>query len=336
VDAARLPHGSAAECRNPLLEADSLREGSLRVRNALRECRLCPRTCGADRTARAIGFCGAGAEAKVDAVSLHFGEEPPISGTRGSGTVFFSHRNMTCLFCQNYPISQRGNGKELTVGKLAGESLRLQERGAHSVNFVTPTPNLPHIIGAVAAAREKGFTIPAAYNTNGYDSLEAMALPDGVVDIHLPDMKCRSDDLPTLAEEAPDYPVHNARALAETLRQTGPLAVEEGGIATRGVLIRHLVLPGRVDETEAVLTFIRETNGPDMPLSLMGQYIQAYKASDRNNDMKIREGAGGVPTPRFDRKLTAAEYDRAVGFIVRLEFENVFIQGDPENIFKVG
>jgi putative pyruvate formate lyase activating enzyme len=336
VDAGRLPHGSTPGCRTARREADSLRARSLRARDALRECRLCPRECGADRTAGEAGFCGAGAEAKVAAASLHFGEEPPISGTRGSGTVFFSHCNMACLFCQNYPISQLGNGKEVTVDELAGKLLRLQERGAHNVNFVTPTPYVPHLVGAVAAAREKGFTISVVYNTNGYDSLEALGLLDGVVDIYLPDMKYRSADLADLASATPDYPVNNARAVAEMLRQTGPLTVGEDGIATRGVNIRHLVLPGRVDETEQVLTFIRETHGPDMPLSLMGQYFPAYKAMAFNKYMMKRDGDAGEAVPRFDRKLSTREYDRAIEFAVRLGLANVFIRDNPENLFKVG
>ncbi len=245
---------------------------------ALRACALCPRACGADRLAGERGFCKAGAEARVAAVSLHFGEEPPISGSGGSGTVFFSHCNMACLFCQNYPISQLGNGTEMTVEELAGRLLGLQEQGAHNINFVTPTPHAPHVAASVGLARDKGLTIPIVYNTNGYDSLEALAMMDGVVDIYLPDMKYRSDDLAELASATPDYAVHNERAIAEMIRQVGPLAAGADGVATRGVLIRHLVLPDMVEETEKVLAYLREAHGPDIPISLMGQYFPAYRA----------------------------------------------------------
>lgn len=297
------------------------------AREILRACRLCPRRCGVDRLAGNRGFCGAGAEARVAAVSLHFGEEPPISGTRGSGTVFFSHCNMTCLFCQNYPISQFGNGTDMTVAELAERLLWLQAQGAHNVNFVTPTPHVARIVGAVGAAREKGLSIPIVYNTNGYDSPEILSLLEGVVDIYLPDMKYRSDRLAGLASGSPDYVGHNEKAVAEMVRQVGPLAVSRDGVATRGVLIRHLVLPGRVDETEKVLAHIHDVFGPAMPVSLMGQYFPAYKAP------AFRAGAGGrdetaesLPPPRFDRKLTRKEYEQAVDIAIRLDMENVNIQ----------
>jgi len=288
------PHGALAEGPSPLAS-----------------CALCPRRCGADRLAGERGFCGAGAQAKVAAVSLHDGEEPPISGTRGSGTVFFSHCNMTCLFCQNYPISQLGNGREMDVDALAAALLRLERRGAHNVNFITPTPHVPQIAEAVRAARADGFAIPVVYNTNGYDSLGALALLDGVVDIYLPDAKYRSPRLAATASGTPDYVGHNDAAIAEMVRQTGFLAVGADGIATRGVLVRHLVLPGRVVETERVLAHLAQTFGPDLPLSLMGQYFPAFHAGS---------------TPGFRRKLRAGEYERAVAAAERLAFRNVFIQ----------
>ncbi|MEW6721216.1 MAG: radical SAM protein [Thermodesulfobacteriota bacterium] len=295
----------------PFSGSSAARVAAGREGSPLAPCRLCPRECGADRLAGERGFCRAGAVARVAAVSIHHGEEPPVSGTRGSGTVFFSHCNMTCLFCQNYPISQLGNGREMDTETLAGELLRLQEKGAHNVNFVTPTPHAPQLAEAVRAARERGFGIPVVYNTNGYDSLEALALLDGVVDIYLPDAKYRSCALAEEVSGAPDYPARNDAALAEMVRQTGFLAVGKDGIATRGVLVRHLVLPGKVEETEKVLEYLRGTFGPDLPLSLMGQYFPAYRASQ---------------TPGFERKLDPEEYDRAIEAAERLGFHNVFIQ----------
>jgi putative pyruvate formate lyase activating enzyme len=277
----------------------------------LSSCRLCPRACGADRLGGETGYCGAAAVARVAAVSIHHGEEPPISGTRGSGTVFFSHCNMACLFCQNYPISQLGNGRAMDTGALAAELLRLQGKGAHNVNFVTPTPHAPQLAEAVRTARAGGFRIPVVYNTNGYDSPEALRLLDGVVDIYLPDAKYRSAKLAAEASGTPDYAEANDAAIAEMVRQTGFLSVGEDGVATRGVLVRHLVLPGRVDETEAVLANLANLFGPDLPLSVMGQYFPAYRAAE---------------TAGFERKLGRREYERAVAAAERAGFRNVFIQ----------
>jgi putative pyruvate formate lyase activating enzyme len=257
------------------------------------------------------GFCGAGRLAKVAAASVHHGEEPPISGTRGSGTIFFSHCNMKCLFCQNYPISQYGNGREMDTETLAGEMLRLRDLGVHNVNFVTPTPHAPQMLEAVLLARGKGFDLPVVYNTNGYDALETLALLDGVVDIYLPDAKYLSAELAETASGTPDYARHNEAAIDEMVRQVGFLSSGDDGIAARGVLVRHLVLPGRVGETEAVLARLSERHGPELPLSLMGQYFPAWLAPT----------AAG-----FDRKVTRKEYDRAIEAAWLLGLRNVFLQ----------
>ncbi len=306
-----MPLGAAHAGRDVRLDAGALRARAAVAREALRECGLCPRRCGADRLSGETGFCGAGATARVAAVSVHDGEEPPISGTRGSGTVFFSRCNLACLFCQNYPISQMGAGRDVTAEELADRLLRLEAKGAHNVNFVTPTPHVPQMIAALAAARARGFSLPVVYNTNGYDAPEALALCDGVVDIYLPDAKYRSDGLAAEASGAADYPEHNARALGEMVRQVGRLATGPDGIATRGVLVRHLVLPGRVEETGAVLAFLRERFGAGMPLSLMGQYFPAHRAP---------------ATPGYDRKLSAQEYERAIDAACALGLTNVYIQ----------
>jgi len=248
---------------------------------------------------------------RVAAVSVHHGEEPPISATGGSGTVFFSHCNMTCLFCQNYPISQYGNGKEMTSRELAEKLLGLQDKGVHNVNFVTPTPHVPRLIEAVGWARGKGLAVPVVYNTNGYESLDALALLEGVVDIYLPDMKYRSAVLAERASGTPNYVFHNERAIAEMVRQVGPLILGKDGIAKRGVLIRHLVLPGRVDETVRVLRYLRGAYGRACRLSLMGQYFPAHKA---------------LSVPGYDRKLSMGEYEAAVREAERLGMDNVYIQ----------
>jgi len=285
--------------------------GEAEVGRALSACRLCPRECGVNRLGGERGFCGAGRLARVAAVSVHHGEEPPISGTRGSGTIFFSHCNMKCLFCQNYPISQYGNGREMDTETLAGEMLRLRELEVHNVNFVTPTPHVPQMLEAVLLAREKGFDLPVVYNTNGYDALETLALLDGVVDIYLPDAKYLSAELAETASGTPDYARHNEAAIGEMVRQVGFLSSGSDGIATRGVLVRHLVLPGRVGETEAVLANLSARHGPELPLSLMGQYFPAWQAAT---------------TAGFDRKVTRKEYGRAIEAASLLGLRNVFIQ----------
>ena len=278
---------------------------------ALERCTLCPRACAVNRREGETGFCGAGALARVAAISVHHGEEPPIAGSRGSGTVFFSHCNMRCLFCQNYPISQLNVGETLTIRELGERLLRLERRGVHNVNFVTPTPHVPQLIGAVLAAREKGFTLPVVYNSNGFDSPDALRLLDGLVDIYLPDMKYLSPRLAKGASSTPGYPRHNAAAVSEMIRQVGVLSAGEDEIARRGVLIRHLVIPGNVRETEKVLVYLRNTHGREVPLSLMSQYFPAYRA---------------VSLPGYERKLSPKEYERAVETALRLGFENVFLQ----------
>ena len=288
-----------------------MRAGSPPAEELLSVCRLCPRFCGVNRLEGERGFCGAGRLARVAAVSVHPGEEPPISGTRGSGTIFFSHCNMKCLFCQNYPISQYGNGREMDTETLTGEMLRLRKRGVHNVNFVTPTPHAPQMMEAVFLAREKGFDLPVVFNTNGYDALETLAALDGVVDIYLPDAKYISAELADTASATPGYALHNDAAISEMVRQVGFLSLGADGTAARGVLVRHLVLPGRVGETEAVLARLAEKHGPDLPLSLMGQYFPAWRAAASDG---------------FGRKVTRKEYDRTIEAASRLGFRNVFIQ----------
>ncbi len=294
-----------------MLDAAELRERFRVAHESLAACILCPRACGANRLEGRFGFCRAGVSARVAAVSIHHGEEPPISGTGGSGTIFYSNCNMDCFFCQNFPISKLGVGREMTSAELGDRLIGLEKKGAHNVNFVTPTPNVPHLIGALAHARDNGFTLPVVYNTNGYDSPEGLAFLDGVVDIYLPDIKYRSAGLAEAASGTADYAGHNEVAVREMIRQVGMLETGDDGVARCGVLIRHLVLPGQVEETEAVLSFIREAFGPEMPLSLMGQYFPAWKAHDK---------------PGFDRKLTEEEYERAVNAAERLGLNNVFIQ----------
>lgn len=293
---------------------DQLRERAAKAREALAECRLCPRDCGVDRLAGAFGKCGAGADGRVASVSVHHGEEPPISGSHGSGTVFWSHCNLSCFFCQNYPISQMGVGNVTTTATLADRLVDLKKKRAHNINFVTPTPHIAQVIGALAEAAEKGFDLPVVYNTNGYDSQAGLQLLDGVVDIYLPDIKTRSSTISGDTSGAVDYPDHNADAVKEMYRQVGPLVVDGDGIARRGVLIRHLVLPGHPENTVEVLGFICNEFGAKAPVSLMGQYFPAWRAGER---------AG------FESPLSPEEYEKAIEAAERLGMDNVYIQEIP-------
>ena len=226
-----------------------------------------------------LGFCSAGATAKVASYNLHSGEEPAISGARGSGTIFFSHCTMKCAYCQNWPISHKGNGIEYDAAGLANIMLELQHRGAHNINFVTPTHYMPRILEALPIAIEGGFDIPIVYNTSGYEVLPALKLLDGIVDIYLPDMRYARDDFAKKYSKAKMYPSYNRAAVKEMFRQVGLLKTDADGIAQRGLIIRHLVLPEGISGTEETLKFIAEELSPEVAVSLMDQYFPTYKAA---------------------------------------------------------
>jgi putative pyruvate formate lyase activating enzyme len=288
------------------------------IRSRLREayrllspCRACPRNCGVDRLSGARGTCGMGFLPEVASDNLHFGEEPPISGSSGSGTIFFSGCSLRCVFCQNFPISQMRHGKTVTLPGLAEMMLALQERGAHNINLVTPTHFAPQIMGALLIAYRGGLRIPLVYNCGGYESLEMLRLWDGILDVYMPDMKYADPEPAGRYSAAPDYPEVNRAAVLEMARQAGILTLDEEGIAVRGLLIRHLVLPGDASGTEAVLRFIAGRISPLTAVSLMRQYFPAHRAH-------------GIPP--MDRKVTDAEYDRARNLLERFGLENGWTQ----------
>ncbi len=294
-----------------LFETGELR---LRVRAAysrLRACDLCPHRCGVDRMRGERGKCGAGLLPRIASANLHRGEEPPISGTRGSGTIFFSGCTLACRFCQNFPISQLGSGTELTTRELAGKLLRLQRQGAHNINVVTPTHFLPQILAALYLALPQGFNLPLVWNSSGYELVSALQLLDGVVDIYLPDMKYSDDDEALKLSGAPGYPEINRAAVAEMLRQVGHLRVDVDGIALQGLIIRHLVLPGGRAGSRETLRWIADHLGSETHLALMSQYFPAHKA---------RETAG------IDRPITVEEYDAAVEALEEAGLENGWVQ----------
>jgi len=243
----------------------------------LRRCTLCPRACGVDRSRGERGFCGAGAAPRVASFAVHHGEEPPICGSRGSGNVFLSGCNLACRFCQNYPISRLGVGRDLTVEEFAQGFLGLARQGAHNINFVTPTPWVPQIIAALLIARRAGLDVPVIWNCGGYESLPALRLLEGVVDVYLPDMKYACGRRAWNLSRAPRYAAVNRQAVAAMVRQVGPLLVGRDGLARRGVLVRHLVLPGGSTDTGNVLATLRRID-PQVPVSLMFQYFPAHRA----------------------------------------------------------
>jgi len=278
----------------------------------LEACRVCPRECGVNRLKNdKTGFCRSGLNPVVSSASAHHGEEPPLSGTKGSGTIFLANCNMKCVYCQNYPISQLGNGVEKTPAELACQMLWLQEQGCHNLNLVTPTHFMPQILKAWGIARERGFNLPIVYNTSGYDSLEALKLLDGIVAIYLPDMRYSDDAVAMKLSVAPHYHEINRAAVQEMFQQVGNLELDEHGIAKRGLIIRHLVLPGGLSGTEGVMKFLAEEISKDVHVSLMSQYFPAYKASE------FKE---------LSRRTTTEEYEEACRIMEQYGLENGWVQ----------
>lgn len=284
----------------------------------LAACELCPRRCGANRLAGRRGACGAGAEAEVYRYGPHHGEEPPISGVRGSGTVFFSRCTLACLYCQNYRWSQEGEGRARSVGQLAGLFGELVADGCHNVNLVSPTPWLPHVAAALDEAAAVGVRPRVVYNTSGYERLETLEDYGARVDVFLTDLRYAS---PASAEEGSgrsDYVEVARRALAEMWRRNGPLELDGEGTAVRGTICRVLVLPGRAGEAVDSLRWIARHIGTDVPVSLMAQYTPAYRAPGR-----------GV----WGRRITAGEYATVCAELEQLGFANGWVQEfeeDPE------
>jgi putative pyruvate formate lyase activating enzyme len=278
----------------------------------LKACRVCPRECGVNRLENdKLGFCRSGLNPIVSSVSPHYGEEPPLSGDKGSGTVFFTNCNLRCVYCQNYPISQMGNGEERTAGELACQMLWLQEQGCHNLNLVTPTHFVPQILKALGIAMQRGFDLPIVYNTSGYESMETLRLLDGIVDIYLADMRYSDNAAAMKYSVAPDYPEINRAAVREMYGQVGNLVLDKHGIAKQGLIIRHLVLPGNIAGTEGVMKFLAEEISKDVAISLMSQYFPAYRAKE------IKE---------INRRITTDEYEKAYRIMLKNGLENGWMQ----------
>ena len=259
-------------------------------------CRLCPRGCGVRRDQGEKGFCRTGLTPWISSFGPHFGEERELVGRYGSGTIFFTGCNLGCVFCQNFTISQLGEGEEIPVAALAKIMVRLQEMGCHNVNLVTPTHQAPMIVEAVGIAREEGLEIPLVWNCGGYESVEVLRLLEGIVDLYMPDFKYGENAVAARYSQAPDYFERAAAALQEMHRQVGDLLVRNG-LAVRGLLVRHLVLPGGLARTERVLRFIREEISPETYVNIMAQYYPTHRAWDY---------------PELSRRITSAEYREAL------------------------
>jgi putative pyruvate formate lyase activating enzyme len=277
--------------RNELSKKTSLSE------KILKSCTLCPRKCEVDRTAGEVGFCRTGDKPFVSSWNPHFGEERPLVGRHGSGTIFFSHCNLGCLFCQNWTISHLGEGEIYSFDALSDIMLALQQYGCHNVNFVTPTHQVPMILRALEIAIDKGLHIPLVYNCGGYESLETLNILDGVIDIYMPDFKYSSGKVAQELSKAKDYPTVARTAIKEMHRQVGDLVMDNNGIAIRGLLVRHLVLPEGLAGTEEIVRFLVEDISPNTYTNIMAQYYPCFKAAEH---------------PPMDRRIMDSEYTRAV------------------------
>jgi len=242
----------------------------------LEDCCACPRNCHVDRTRGEKGICKTLRHARVASVFPHFGEENCLRGWRGSGTIFFALCNLRCVFCQNWDISQVAQGDECTPERLAAFMMALQAAGCHNINFVTPEHVVPQVLEGIAAAVDRGLDLPIVYNTSAYDSVESLRLLDGVVDIYMPDFKFWRRDTARRLAKAKDYPERAREAILEMHRQVGPLRFGPDGLARRGVLVRHLVMPGQGEEAAAIMRWLAEAVSPDTYVNIMGQYRPAY------------------------------------------------------------
>jgi len=277
----------------------------------LGSCTLCPRKCKVNRLNNELGFCKTGLRARVCSFMPHHGEEPPISGEFGSGTIFFSHCNMSCVYCQNYEFSQLAEGKEISSEELAGMMLQLQDMKCHNINFVSPTHVMPQILKALLIAIPQGLKIPLVYNTSGYDLPEVIKLLDEIIDIYLPDMRYADEETALKYSQAPDYPKHNQLSVKEMQRQVGIAKISTAGIIKKGLIIRHLVLPENISGTEKIMEFIARRVSPETYISLMSQYFPVYKADE------FKELA---------RRITLEEYSAAQEIMHKYGLYNGWIQ----------
>lgn len=277
----------------------------------LESCSICPRRCKVNRLKNELGFCKTGVNPRVYSFQPHHGEEPPISGTNGSGAIFFSGCNMRCVYCQNYVFSQAQEGKELDSEELANVMVQLQNTGCHNINLVTPTHIMPQILKALFLAIPKGLKIPLVYNTGGYELASIIKLLSGIIDIYLMDMRYGDDDMAITYSYAPNYTKYNQESVKEMHRQVGIAEIDNQGIIKKGLIIRHLVLPDRVSGTDRIMKFIAKNISPETYISLMSQYTPLYKAG------QFKE---------ISRRISQQEYDEAEAIMQKYGLDNGWIQ----------
>ena len=277
----------------------------------LDNCMLCPHKCGINRLERKKGRCKCDDKLKIALASLHMFEEPCISGTNGSGTVFFSNCNLNCIYCQNYEISQLGKGKEISVQILANIFLKQQGKNAHNINLVTPTMYVYQIIEAIKIAKSNGLNIPIIYNSNGYENIETIKLLDGYIDIYLPDLKYYTGSLSNKYSKVNNYFEIATNAIKEMYNQVGNATFDGEGLIKKGVIIRHLVLPNHIQNTKNILKWIKENMPEDIYVSVMAQYFPTYKANEDN---------------LINRKLSKKEYKEVLNYLYSLDIKNGYIQ----------
>ena len=277
----------------------------------LSNCTLCPRNCGVDRMNGWVGYCGVPGRITAARAALHLWEEPCLVGEKGSGTVFFSGCNLKCVYCQNHDIAVARTGKEISISRLAEIFLELQQKGAANINLVTPSHYIPQICESLLVAKEDGLTLPVVYNTGGYEKVSSLKMLEGLVDVYLPDFKYVSSELSGEYSYASDYFACACEALAEMYRQTGPCRFDEKGLLKRGVLVRHLLLPGQTKDSKKVLHYLHDTYGNNIWISIMNQYTPLAHVTDM---------------PLLNRPVSEEEYARVVNYAVRLGIENAFVQ----------
>ena len=276
-----------------------------------KSCTLCPRTCRINRTKGELGYCRLPADIVMDCALAHHGEEPPLSGTRGAGTIFLSSCNLGCIYCQNYQISHSAQGRHLTVLQLAKVMLDLQKKGCHNIEPVTPTPQAPLVLEALCMARMQGLTVPFVYNCGGYENPDVIRLLDGMVDVYLPDFKYGLEKDSVDFSAAPEYPRFALDSLKEMENHVGDNLELKNGVAQRGIIIRHLVLPGRIENSKEALRLIKKKISTSVFLSLMSQYTPIPKVRQHSI---------------LKRRITKSEYEQVIYYALKLGFDNVFVQ----------
>ncbi len=304
-----------------LYHSGELEQRAQRLEARLALCDICPRECRVNRLENETGFCHSGRLPVVSTVCAHHGEEPALSGTGGSGTVFFGNCNMRCVYCQNYQISQdwkKQIANEMDCRVLAEKMLYLQELGCHNINFVSPSHFVPQMARAIVEAVPMGLKIPLVYNTNGYDSVTTLKELDGIISLYLPDLRYASDEWADKFSHTANYVAHSRRAIKEMYRQVGNLVEDESGIAQRGLIVRHLILPNGLAGSEESLTWLARELSPQVTVSIMSQYLPTYSA---------------LGIPELSRTITVAEHKAVVRLLDRLGMENGWIQemGSAEN-----